>query len=125
MATQPPIDVDCQEYGVKSIRYSATDRSEADIERLKQNLTVGWSKYWRALLRVTNEMAEEVQGIYDFNASFASHRFEIEIYDFDFSDGSEYVLFRVAFFDSDSQQIFPIFDTSFHGFVVNCSQPVF
>ena len=125
MATPQPINVDCEEYGVKAIRYSTTDRSQADIERLRQSLNISWSEYWRALLRVTNEMAEDVQGVYDFVASFASHQFEIEIDDFDFSAGSEYVSFRVKFLDSDSQVIFPIFDTSFHGLDVNHYQPVF
>ena len=42
---------------------------------------------------MTNEMAKDVQGVYNFDASFSSHQFEIEIDDFDFTAGSEYVSF--------------------------------
>ena len=125
MVTPQAINVDCEQYGVRAIRYTTTDRSDAEIESLEQKLKTNWPEYWRALLRVTNEMVQDVQGVYNFDASFSSHQFEIEIDDFDFTAGSEYVSFRVKFLDSDSQVIFPIFDTSFHGFEVNHHQPVF
>ena len=124
MATQQPLSLNCNEYGMKAIQFTATG-IEADTERLRSRLEPCWPEYWRSLFHVTNEMAEDVQGMYDFDASFATHKFEIEIDDFDFSAGSEYISFRVAFLDSSSKAIFPIFDTSFHGFEVNHNQPVF
>ena len=39
MATPQPINVDCEEYGVRAIQYSPTDRSDAEVERLEQKLT--------------------------------------------------------------------------------------
>ena len=119
------IDVDCKEHGVKTLQYSTANCSAANIGRLRAKLETCWPEYWQSLLRVTGEMAKDVQGVYDFDASFESHKFEIEIYDFDFSPGVEYLSFRVEFHDSDSQVMCPVFDTSFHGFEVNHTQPVF
>ncbi len=118
------INVDCKEHGVKTLQYPTATCSQAD-SRLREKLETSWPEYWQSLLCTTGEMAEDVRGINDFDASFQSHKFEIEIDDFDFSQGVEYVSFRVQFLDAESQVMWPVFDTSFHGLEVNHHQPVF
>lgn len=125
---KPPesINVDCKEYGIKTLKFSMEGGyEEADLGRVRTKLESDWPFYWKSLFLTTHEMTEEVQGIYDFDATFESHKFEIEIDDFDFSDGMEYLSFRIEFLDSESQVMCPVFDTCFHGLEINHHQPVF
>jgi hypothetical protein len=70
------------------------------------------------LSKTTSELAEEVIGIYDFNASFEIHDFEMQVYDDRDWERSNSIMLRVQFLDSKAEKICPIFDTFIRDFKV-------
>jgi len=125
MESPKSILVKCGEFGTKELKFPNSVVASDDSTRLKAKVESDWDAYWHSLFDATREMAEEVQGIYDFDGSFGTHRFDLQIYHFDFSPGVECVMFRVEFIDSDSQVMCPVFDTSFQGLETVHNQPVF
>lgn len=119
------IQVECGEFGAKLLAYPDFTGPPSELRRLTSNIELRWSDYWPRLRDATSEMAEQVQGIYDFDASFRSHPFEVQIYHYEVSDGTEYLMLRVKFLDSKSQLMCPVFDTTFEGLDIVHRQPCF
>ena len=120
-----PILVDCKQFGERQVDCRRSPTSTDESLRLRNLIAANWDAYWSLLYEATSEMGEQVHGIYDFDASFESHNFRIQIYHYDFSRGVEQVMFRIEFLDADSQEICPVFDTTFEGLEVVHSQPCF
>ena len=119
------IQVECGEFGAKLLAYPDCTGSPSDMRRIASKIERQWSDYWPLLRDATTEMAEEVQGIYDFDASFRSHPFEVQIYHYEVSDGTEYLMLRVKFLNAKSQVMCPVFDITFDGFDIVHRQPCF
>ncbi|MEZ5944884.1 MAG: hypothetical protein R3C18_26165 [Planctomycetaceae bacterium] len=117
--------VSCGKFGTIRLDFRKSAISDDDTVRLKTKIESDWDTYWEALFDATSEMAEQVQGIYDFDASFDTHKFNLQIYDCDFSPGREHLMIRVEFIDSDSQVMCPVFDIAFEDFEIVHNQPVF
>ncbi|MFO0913573.1 MAG: hypothetical protein U0795_11500 [Pirellulales bacterium] len=117
--------VDCGKFGTKELKFPESVVASDYSARLTAKIESDWDTYWDSLFDATSEMADQVQGIYDFDASFDTHKFNLQIYHFDFSPGTEHFMIRVEFIDSDSQVMCPVFDTTFQGLAIVHSQPVF
>lgn len=125
MKSPKSILVNCGEFGTKELKLPNSPVATGESARLTAKVESDWDTYWHLLFGATREMAEETQGIYDFDGSFDTHRFDLQIYHLDFSPGMEYVMFRVEFIDSDSKVMCPVFDTAFQGLKIIHNQPVF
>ena len=119
------IIVDCEPYGAKKLFYPDSMEEKLNGQLLLKELESSWSSYWAEAKETTTEMAEQVLGIYDFNASFETHDFQMNVYDMRDWEDPEKVALWIQFIDSDSKTIVPVFDTTFRKLKVVRCQPVF
>ncbi|MEN9361535.1 MAG: hypothetical protein RL095_3070 [Verrucomicrobiota bacterium] len=117
--------VDCLQYGQKKLSYPTSMEKQEAGRRLLSELQKNWSNYWPLIMESTSEMALEVLGIYDFDASFETHDFVMEIYDMGDWSESDTIAIWLQFIDSHGRVIVPVFDTTFEDGEVTHCQPVF
>lgn len=125
MNSSEPLLVDCEQFGKKLLARPTHELKAGEIWKLQKAIAENWDSYWSALYEVTSELAEQVLGVYDFDASFETHDFQLEIYSYQFSNDIDHFMFRVAFLDADSREICPVFDTTFESLEVVHSQACF
>ncbi len=119
------IIVDCATYGSKNLYYPDSMAEQVNGRLLLTTLEEKWDEYWSLVIKTTSEMAEQVIGVYDFQASFETHDFQMKVYDSKGWDSADYLKLWIQFIDSDSETIVPIFDTTFEKLEVVHCQPVF
>jgi hypothetical protein len=133
--TSEPLLVDCKQFGERQLDCKKFGESKLDcassasmtneMRHLRNLIAANWDAYWSHLYEATSEMAKQVLGTYDFDASFERNNFRIHIEHYDCSDGADLIMFRVEFLDSHSRVIYPVFDTTFEGLEIVHNQPCY